>query len=257
MKKRGSSGFVCPHVAGMDKCFSLIFPIILLGIAGCCLAKDITVYSGQLGETLNVVCPYQQRADRWKKKVWCKEDDVGFCQPVVSSKPSWMTFSKRTNENVEISDNQQKGFMTINMTNLQKSDAGIYQCRTVTFGDVNTLQKIEVQVFEDQIDGSVSELENTQYSISGSPSETQIPVMLIVIGSSLILFKLLFLGLIYTWWKRHETYYSTSVDLEPFSLPLSAGHSDAEYSLPTAGEEAGDCPQYINYVHMGHLNRAH
>ncbi|XP_044143459.1 triggering receptor expressed on myeloid cells 2-like isoform X2 [Bufo gargarizans] len=203
----------------MDKCFSLSFTVILLGTLGWCLAKDITVYSGQLGETLNIVCPYQQRADRWKKKVWCKEDEDGFCQSVVSVHSYWINIAKRTNGSADISDNYQKGIIIINMTNLQKSDSGVYQCRTVTFGDVSTLQRIQVQVLEDQQKESVSELENTQYSISGI--------------------------------------YSTSVDQEPFTMPLSAGHSDVEYSLPTAREEDDDSPQYINYIQMGYLNQAH
>ncbi|XP_044143458.1 triggering receptor expressed on myeloid cells 2-like isoform X1 [Bufo gargarizans] len=241
----------------MDKCFSLSFTVILLGTLGWCLAKDITVYSGQLGETLNIVCPYQQRADRWKKKVWCKEDEDGFCQSVVSVHSYWINIAKRTNGSADISDNYQKGIIIINMTNLQKSDSGVYQCRTVTFGDVSTLQRIQVQVLEDQQKESVSELENTQYSISGLPSETQIPVMLVVIGSSLISCKLLLLGFLYIWWKRHEDIYSTSVDQEPFTMPLSAGHSDVEYSLPTAREEDDDSPQYINYIQMGYLNQAH
>ncbi|XP_075706768.1 triggering receptor expressed on myeloid cells 2 [Rhinoderma darwinii] len=240
----------------MEKCFSLTFTIILLGILGWCLARDITVYSGQLGETLNIVCPYQQRADRWKKKVWCKEDDVGLCQPIASAHPYWI-FNKRTNGGADITDNHHKSIITINMTNLQKSDAGVYQCRTVTFGDVKTLQDIEVQVLEDQLDESISELENTQYSISESPSETQIPLTLVVIGSSLISCKLLLLGLLYIWWKRHEGLYSTNLDEEPFSMPLSEGLSDAEHSLPTAREKANECPQYVNYLYLGHLNQAH
>ncbi|XP_056416652.1 triggering receptor expressed on myeloid cells 2-like [Hyla sarda] len=237
----------------MDKYFSLIFTMILMGMSGWCMAKDIMVYSGQLGETLNIVCPYQQRVDRWKKKVWCKEDDVGFCQLVVSVQPYWMKFTKRINGNTDISDNHHEGFITINMTNLQKSDAGVYQCRTVTFGDVSTLQWIQIQVHENHMDGNVS----AQYSISGSPSETQIPVMLVVTGSFLISFKLLLLGLLYIWWKRHKASYSTSVDLEQFSTPLSAGYSDAEHSLPNTREDTNYCPLYINYVYMGHLNQGH
>ncbi|CAJ0965206.1 unnamed protein product [Ranitomeya imitator] len=163
----------------------------VLRISGWSVAKDVTVYSGQLGDNLHIVCPYQQRADRWKKKIWCKEDDVGFCQSVVSLHPYW-SFSKKINVSADISENHHKGIITINITNLQKSDAGVYQCRTVTFGDVNTLKRIKVQVIEDLPDESVSERADTQYSISG--------------------------------------FYATKVDQEPFSLISSAGHSDAENS---------------------------
>ncbi|KAM4045623.1 triggering receptor expressed on myeloid cells 2-like [Anomaloglossus baeobatrachus] len=241
----------------MDKCFLLIFIIILLGISGWCLAKDVTLYSGQLGENLNIVCPYQQRADRWKKKLWCKEDDVGFCQNVISLHPYW-SFSKKINVTTDISDNHQKSIITINMTNLQKSDAGFYQCRTASFGDVNTLKRIKVQVFEELPDERVSETVDTQRSMSGSPSETQIPVMLVIIGGSLISCKLLLMGLIYIWWKRHEAFYSTSGNQEePLSLTLSAGHSDAELSVYTAMEDLNDYPQYINYIYLGQINQAH
>ncbi|XP_073526780.1 triggering receptor expressed on myeloid cells 2-like [Phyllobates terribilis] len=240
----------------MDKCFLSLFSIILLGILGWSLAKDITVYSGQLGENLNIVCPYQQRADRWKKKIWCKEDEVGFCQGLVSIQPYW-SFSKKINVSADISDNHHKGIITINITNLQKSDAGVYQCRTVTFGDVNTLKRIKVQVYEELPEESVSESADVQYSISGSQSAIQTPVMLVAIGGSLISCKLLLMGLIFIWWKRHEDFYSTTVDQEPFSLTSSAEHSDAENSIYTAMEEDRDCPQYINYVYLGHINQAH
>ncbi|XP_069801172.1 triggering receptor expressed on myeloid cells 2-like [Dendropsophus ebraccatus] len=236
----------------MDTSFSLTFAVILLGVPGRC--EEVTVYSGQLGETLNVVCPYQQRADRWRKKVWCKEDEDGFCQLVVSAHPYWMMFNRRTNGSADIADDQHKGVITINMTNLQRSDAGLYQCRTVTFGDVTTLQRIRVQVL-DSLDGNVPEHERTQYSISGSPSETQIPVMLIVVGSSLIFCKLLLMGVLCIWGKRQEAIYSPSLDLEQFSTPLSAGSSDAEQSFPSAREETSPGPHYINYMYMGHLNQ--
>ncbi|XP_077151387.1 triggering receptor expressed on myeloid cells 2-like [Ranitomeya variabilis] len=239
----------------MDKCFLLFFNIILLGISGWSVAKDVTVYSGQLGDNLNIVCPYQQRADRWKKKIWCKEDEVGFCQSVVSLHPYW-SFNKKINVSADIADNHHKGIITINITNLQKSDAGVYQCRTVTFGDVNTLKRIKVQVIEDLPDESESESADTQYSISGSQSATQTPVMLVAIGGSIILCKLLLIGLVYIWWKRHEDFYATKVDQEPFSLISSAGHTDAENSVYTAMEEISDGPQYINYVYLGHINQA-
>ncbi|KAM3933961.1 triggering receptor expressed on myeloid cells 2-like [Leptodactylus fuscus] len=245
------------YVAGMqDKYLPVTAAILLLGISGCCLEKDITVYSVQLGETLNVVCPYQQRADRWKKKIWCKEDDLGFCQLIVGAQPYWSTF-KKANVSALISDNHYKGIITVNMTNLQKSDAGVYQCSTVTFGDVSTLQRIQIEVLEDQLEGNVSELENTQYSISGSPSETQIPMLLVIIGSSLISCKLLVLGLIYIWWKKHESLYSTSEDHEPYSMVVFPGDSVTDHSVPNDREDYDDYPQYINYVHTGHLNQAH
>ncbi|KAG8589128.1 hypothetical protein GDO81_006271 [Engystomops pustulosus] len=240
----------------MDRYVLQILTAVLLGISGMCLAKDITVYSGQPGETLNIICPYQKQTDRWKKKVWCKEDDVGFCQLLVSVHPYWSNF-KRTNMSIDISDNYHKGILTINITNLQKSDAGVYQCRTVKFGDVNTLQRIRVQILEDQMNVNISELDNAQHIISGSQTEKEIPLMLVVIGCSLISFKLLLLGSIVIWWKRNESFYWTSTDHEPFSMPLSAGHSDAEYSLPNDREENNDYPQYINYLYIGHQNQAH
>ncbi|KAG9485407.1 triggering receptor expressed on myeloid cells 2 isoform X2 [Eleutherodactylus coqui] len=201
----------------MDNYSSLTFTIILLGISDWCLSKDKTVYTGQLGETLNVVCPYEQHGGRWKKKIWCKEDDVGFCQLVVSTRPFWLKY-KRRNVSAEITDNYHKGIITINMTNLQKSDAGFYQCRTVSYSDVTTLQRIQVNVLEDKPDLSDSELINTQYSISG--------------------------------------FYSSGADQEPSFIPLSAGHSEVEHSLAVVREERNDYPEYINYVYMGHLNQA-
>ncbi|KAG9485406.1 triggering receptor expressed on myeloid cells 2 isoform X1 [Eleutherodactylus coqui] len=238
----------------MDNYSSLTFTIILLGISDWCLSKDKTVYTGQLGETLNVVCPYEQHGGRWKKKIWCKEDDVGFCQLVVSTRPFWLKY-KRRNVSAEITDNYHKGIITINMTNLQKSDAGFYQCRTVSYSDVTTLQRIQVNVLEDKPDLSDSELINTQYSISGTPS-TLTPGMLVAIGTSYISFKLLLLGLIYIWWKKHEPFYSSGADQEPSFIPLSAGHSEVEHSLAVVREERNDYPEYINYVYMGHLNQA-
>ncbi|XP_071993464.1 triggering receptor expressed on myeloid cells 2-like isoform X2 [Engystomops pustulosus] len=223
----------------MDRYVLQILTAVLIGISGMCLAKDITVYSGQPGETLNIICPYQKQTDRWKKKVWCKEDDVGFCQLLVSVHPYWSNF-KRTNMSIDISDNYHKGILTINITNLQKSDAGVYQCRTVKFGDVNTLQRIRVQILEDQMNVNISELDNAQHIISGSQTEKEIPLMLVVIGCSLISFKLLLLGSIVIWWKRNERRPTSKPDtsqksktdiLTPGSTALTQSHALRESPL--------------------------
>ncbi|XP_075054233.1 triggering receptor expressed on myeloid cells 2-like [Mixophyes fleayi] len=242
----------------MDTCFTLIYFIILLGVSDLCLAKDTTVYSGHLGETLTIVCPYQN-AERWGKKIWCKEDHVGFCQPVVSAHRYWQSFVKRTNGNTDISDNKQDYIFTINITNLQKNDTGMYQCKTATFGDVSILQRIQVQVLEGHLHGNISELEKVQYSISGLQSESQIPLTLVILGSSLLLCKLLMMGLICSWWKSQQT---RNVNEDSCAIPssgelLSAGTQADECFLPCAREETTTCPQYINYVSMGHLTQTY
>lgn len=140
--------------------------LILTGFSVLCLSKNITVYSGQLGETLTIVCPYQQRADRWARKLWCKENEVGSCQAVVSAHRYSLYGTKRSG-NTTISDNAYEGTVIVNITNLQKDDAGVYECRTIIFGDIGILQKIKVLVLEENQEGSVSAVDNVQYSISG------------------------------------------------------------------------------------------
>nr|DBA33874.1 TPA: hypothetical protein GDO54_001495 [Pyxicephalus adspersus] len=137
----------------------------LPGFLVLCLAKNITVYSGQLGETLTIFCPYQHRADRWAKKLWCKEDEAGLCQAVVSAH-RYPLSGKKTHGSTTITDNAYEGMVTVNLTNLQKDDGGVYQCRTIIFGDIGILQKIRVLVFEENLLGNVSALDKVQLSIS-------------------------------------------------------------------------------------------
>ncbi|CAI9554903.1 unnamed protein product [Staurois parvus] len=185
----------------MDFCSLLTCIVTLLGFSVPCLANNITVYSAQLGETLTIVCPYRYRADRWARKLWCKEDEVGACEAVVSAHRYSLSGSK-TFGSTTISDNAYEGMVTINITNLQKDDAGVYQCRTVIFGDIGILQKIKVLVLEDNLPGNVSPLDKVQYSISGLQSDNQLPLMLLILGSSLLLCKVLVMGLLYSsWWK--------------------------------------------------------
>ncbi|XP_063811161.1 natural cytotoxicity triggering receptor 2 isoform X2 [Pseudophryne corroboree] len=233
---------------------SLAYIITLLGLSDWSLAKD-NVYSGHLGETLTITCPYQQHEGSWGRKIWCKEVDVGFCETVVTARRYWQSFVKRKNGNTNIYDNKEESILTINMTNLQKSDTGIYQCRITTFGDINTLQRIQVHVLEDHLPGNV--LGKVQHSISGSPSELQVPLTLVILGSSLLLCKLLLMGLICSWWKSQQRRILNQGSCTMSSseqLLSSAAQSDLGLHRP---EETSTTPYYVNYVSMGHLNQTH
>ncbi|XP_077337483.1 triggering receptor expressed on myeloid cells 2-like isoform X1 [Lithobates pipiens] len=230
----------------MDVCSWLICIFTFLGFSVSCLANNITVYSGQLGETLTIVCPYRHRADRWARKLWCKEDEAGSCQAVVSAHRYSLSGSK-TSGNTTISDNAYESTVTVNITNLQKDDAGVYQCRTAIFGDIAILQKIRVLVLEENLPGNVSPLDKVQYSISGSQSDTQLHLMIFILGSSLLLCKVLVVGLIYSWWKiqtervKHESF--------PFLSAEQLLRTEDRHEEPDSG------PHYINYVYRGHLEQ--
>ncbi|KAM5180711.1 triggering receptor expressed on myeloid cells 2-like [Mantella aurantiaca] len=226
------------------------------GFSVLCLTKNITVYSGKPGETLSIICPYEYRANRWAKKLWCKEDETGLCQAVISAY-RYPMYTSKTSGNTTISDNAYEGMVTINITNLQKDDAGVYQCRRVIFGDIGILKKIKVLVLEENLPGNVSAFDNIQYSISGSQSDLQLPWMLIILGSSLLFCKALVMGLLYIWWKtktekmKHESF--------PFLPAEQLMHTEDRYEEPFTPNysEGAAGPLYINYMYRGHLDQAH
>ncbi|XP_018428091.1 PREDICTED: triggering receptor expressed on myeloid cells 2-like [Nanorana parkeri] len=239
----------------MDICSCCTFFITFLGFSVFCLAKNVNEYSGQLGETLTIVCPYQRRADRWARKLWCKENEVGLCQAVVSAH-QYSLYGTKTRGSTTISDNAHEGMVTVNITNLQKDDAGLYECRTVIFGDTGILQKIRVLVLEEDAEGNVSAVDKVQYSISGSQSDSQ--MMVFILGSSLLLCKVLVMGLLYSWWKiqhtkkvKHESF--------PFLSAEQALHTGDRYEEPfdLNNSEGNSDPYYINYVYRGHLDQEH
>ncbi|XP_068121627.1 triggering receptor expressed on myeloid cells 2-like [Hyperolius riggenbachi] len=234
---------------------SLCFTLFIIGLPVLCLAENITVYSGQIGETLAIVCPYQRHTSRWRRKSWCKEDDVGFCQNVVRAHRIPL-LGWKTKSNTAISDKTSQGLVLINITNIQEDDAGVYQCRTDVYGgDIDTIQRIRIQVLED----NQSEMEKIQYSISGSHSNSSLFWMLVILGGSLLTCKVLVMGLIYSWWKnqeskiaRHESFLVSSAETllfpeESYKEQLTASNS----------EEVNSNSYYMNYVYSGHLNRVH
>ncbi|KAM4795866.1 triggering receptor expressed on myeloid cells 2-like [Rhinophrynus dorsalis] len=218
-----------------------------------CVPKNVTVLSGQLGDTLTIICPYKQRSDRWRKKLWCREDSTSQCQPVVSTR-RWLQFVKTRNGSTSISDNVQEGFVIVTMSKLQHDDVGMYQCLSDALGQFHLLQRVKVEVQRHSIWGNSSEVVEVQYSISGVSSESGVLMSLAILGISLLLTKLLLLGLTYSWWsRRHRERVNTESPLIPLSEePGPSGTTSLNEEATSTHEDGGigEMPLYTNYVYM-------
>ncbi|KAG8451080.1 hypothetical protein GDO86_003384, partial [Hymenochirus boettgeri] len=163
------------------------------------LTQNVTVLSGHLGDTLTILCPYKHYSDRWKKKTWCKEVSDSQCQPVISARRFWLQLSKRSNGSTTISDNVHESIVTVTINKLQHDDTGIYQCQANSYDTVNILKTVQVQVWEEPILGNISEVAKVQYSVSGPFSWNAVSWILIILGCSFVLFKVIFLSFAFTW----------------------------------------------------------
>ncbi|KAM4701502.1 uncharacterized protein O3C94_002446 [Discoglossus pictus] len=209
--------------------------LLLTCLSGPCLAENVTMFSGQLGDNLTIFCPYIQRTYHWSKKLWCKEDWDGHCQSVVSTRAFK---KKRTIGNSTIFDNFSDGVVEISLKHLQQEDAGMYQCQSVYFGDVQLLKRVQVLVLENYVYFNLSDMGKVQHSISGSSSRSIAFWNFIIIGSSLLIVKLLILILIHIWGKSH---YKRRVD------PGSNLLSSAAELLP---DETGDLNSHTDGPHV-------
>ncbi|XP_053313028.1 triggering receptor expressed on myeloid cells 2 [Spea bombifrons] len=220
----------------------------LMCVLGVCFGETLIAVSAQLGDTVTINCPYQKYSDLWRKKIWCKQDDNGECHPVAST---WLPFLRRGNNNTNISDNIQTSTVTVNMTLLQSKDAGIYQCQSVTKGKVRILQKIIVNILEDTRLMDILEMDKVHYSISRFPLELQNHLILIILGISLLLSKLLLIILISKQWmnklkrrEKPEPLY-TSEELVADQIRNMNVHCDG-YSAHS--DERHAAPLYMNYM---------
>ncbi|KAM8977227.1 triggering receptor expressed on myeloid cells 2 [Pelodytes ibericus] len=243
----------------MDTSMAILY---LFCVVGLCLANNLTVLSGQLGDTLTIDCPYQRHSDRWRKKLWCKEDEDGICHLVVRTYPFWRPFGKHTS-NTAISDHTGAGTVKVNVTLLQKEDAGIYQCQSVSADKVSILQRVLV-VLKDPKLLNISELDNVNYSTSRFPTGSQIHLTLVILGSSILLVKLMLMGLMCSWWRRQHSagadHKSPLISTSEESIPHEVMNSIVQ---PEEVSEYTDntystTPLYTNYVCMAqHINKTY
>lgn len=112
----------------------------------CAALEDVAVVYGIEGESVSINCTYSLKDNQWREKSWCKHISEQECEHVVSARRFWMPFLRRRNGTTSISDNIQKGLLTVTIKPLQKQDAGLYQCKAEFLGNVNTLCKVKVTV---------------------------------------------------------------------------------------------------------------
>ncbi|XP_018104215.1 triggering receptor expressed on myeloid cells 2 isoform X1 [Xenopus laevis] len=230
---------------------SLVLLICLLDI---CLAQNVTVLSGQLGDSLTILCPYKQRADRWRKKLWCKEDSANHCQPVVIARRFWLQLSKRINGSTSISDNIHEGHVIVTINHLQHDDAGMYECQSHSFQEVDILQKVQLLVLEETMRANISDVAKVQYSISGFSTRLQIRWSLIILGFSFLMSKAVLLGLTFVWLSsRHKSRAISESALIASSEESVIGESRSasDYGRSEYGTgRHSETPVYMNYMYM-------
>ncbi|NP_001103522.1 triggering receptor expressed on myeloid cells 2 precursor [Xenopus tropicalis] len=240
----------------MHPLFKLILLMCLLDI---CLAQNVTVLSGQLGDTLTILCPYKQRADRWRKKLWCKEDSANHCQPVVTARRFWLQLSKRSNGSTSISDNIHEGLVIVTISHLRHDDSGMYQCQSHSSQEVDILQRVQLHVVEETMRVNISDVANVQHSISGFSARLRIPLSLTLLGCSFLVSKVILLGLTFIWLNsRHKS----RANLEPTLIAsseesvLGESRNVCKYRSSEYGTEVyNNTPVYINYMYtMANLN---
>ncbi|XP_075469731.1 triggering receptor expressed on myeloid cells 2-like [Ascaphus truei] len=238
--------------------------LLLTCLLGMCLAENVTLQSGHPGDTLTILCPYQQHSDRWKTKMWCREDVAGQCHPVVTARRFWLQYVKSRNGSTSIADHVDEGTVVVTLSHLQQGDAGVYRCRADSVREVKTLQRIRVRVLDVPVRRNISEAGKVQHSLSGFPSESGVPWNAVIVGSSLLLCKALLLGLICSVCRRQHR---TRGDPEP-SLIASPAESASAGTMNTISDD--ECPPtyatlgprstpvYSNYVYrMPHVNQPH
>ncbi|XP_029429118.1 triggering receptor expressed on myeloid cells 2-like [Rhinatrema bivittatum] len=176
-------------------------------------AENVTVVSGILGESVVIQCPYSHEQDGWKRKIWCKHLTASYCEPIVSARRFWPQFMKRRNGTTSIADYVSEGILTVNITQLSRQDAGLYQCQTRLLGEVSTLKVVKLEVLDgfvldsDSAEAQKSEVTKTERSTtSSSGSKHMLTVTSLVTG--LLFCKLLVVLLIYAifqkCWRRQE-----------------------------------------------------
>ncbi|XP_063300442.1 triggering receptor expressed on myeloid cells 2-like [Pelobates fuscus] len=241
----------------------LLIILYLSCVLGMSFASNLTVLSGHLGDTFSIGCPYSDRRDRWRKKLWCKEDKFGQCHDVVVMHSFWTPYEKNGNNFTNISDNTRAGIVTVNITLVQKEDEGIYQCQSRSFTEtkVRVLQRVLVKVLEDP-KSSIFDL--IDYSTSRIPVGSQVAMTWAIIGSGLLLFKLLVMGLMWYWWRSQQ---NLRVGPEsPLTSAIEESVPDEEINVYVFDEERyvyeaealSITPLYTNYAPMKeHLNKAY
>uniref|UniRef100_A0A8C5LIM9 Uncharacterized protein n=1 Tax=Leptobrachium leishanense TaxID=445787 RepID=A0A8C5LIM9_9ANUR len=240
--------------------------ILLVGLLGLCFTSNLTIIAGHLGDTLIIDCPYHHRNDRWGKKLWCKEAEDGRCRDVLYTKGFWHSFKKNTNNSTYIYDDIRAGIVTVNITLLEKELAGTYQCQSLSLfeKEVNVLRRVLVKVLMDPELKDLSDLDKVNYSISRLPGTSQIPLMWVIVGSSLLAFKLVMMGLICNWLKNRNNprvLSDATLTTNP-ELFTPEERRDENVGYETfyvcTDEIHSNTPLYSNYVHINqHLNNAY
>ncbi|XP_012616253.2 uncharacterized protein LOC105869150 isoform X1 [Microcebus murinus] len=100
----------------------LLWPVLLVLLASASWAQKVEILSAVEGETVSVICPYQQ-SQRRQGKSWCRWTGNKSCVIVVASP---MTVAPEPRFSIQ--DNVSSGVFTVTMTELRVKDSGFYSC---------------------------------------------------------------------------------------------------------------------------------
>uniref|UniRef100_A0A8D0H2Y1 Ig-like domain-containing protein n=1 Tax=Sphenodon punctatus TaxID=8508 RepID=A0A8D0H2Y1_SPHPU len=156
---------------------------LFLSFPETCAAENVTVVYGVEGESISINCTYSPREHKWREKSWCKHISETECRHVVSARRFWLEFLKKRNGTTSIADNIYKGVLTVTIKQLQKQDAGLYQCKTDFLGKTDTLQKVKVEVLGAGIpETEVLEEPRAAHTVSSSQAKDGFGLLFLVAG---------------------------------------------------------------------------
>ncbi|NXH19158.1 TREM2 protein, partial [Bucco capensis] len=161
-----------------------------------CASENVTVVYGVEGGTISVNCTYNPWQQRWREKSWCRQVEESKCQRVVSARRFWLPFLRNRNGTTFIRDDIHQGILTVTMEQLQKQDAGLYQCITDFLGETNSLRKVQVEVLTAILETQMPEEPRAVQSISRIPSGANFTLFYILagfLGAKLVVAVLIFL----------------------------------------------------------------
>ncbi|NXY88632.1 TREM2 protein, partial [Alcedo cyanopectus] len=147
-------------------------------------AEDVTVVYGVEGGTISVNCSYNPWQQWWREKSWCRQTEGAGCQRVVSARRFrrfWLPSLHNRNGTTSIQDNIH-GLLTVTIQQLQKEDAGLYQCRTDYPRATSTLRKVQVEVLAAGLETQMPEEPRAVQSISSTPAEADFTILYITTG---------------------------------------------------------------------------